>query len=26
MYLWVGYWWGRGMAAFFGVKDSAPAV
>jgi hypothetical protein len=26
MYLWLGYWWGRGMAAFFGVKDSARAV
>ena len=26
MYLWFGYWWGRGMAAFFGVKDSARAV
>lgn len=26
MYLWLGYWWGRGMAAAFGVKDPARAA
>ena len=26
MSLWFGYWWGRAMAAVFGVKDSVRAV
>lgn len=24
--LWLGYWWGRVMAAFFGIEQSEPAV
>lgn len=26
VYLWLGYWWGRMMAACFGIKKSEPAV
>jgi hypothetical protein len=25
-YLWLGYWWGRVLAALFGAKDSARAA
>ena len=26
VWLWMGHWFGRGLAAFFGVEDSPPAV